>query len=175
MKSKVLFIILFSLIIIGVLYVTTIYAQELQTVGNKNANTYVKNIVPQDNSVIIPYSKFNGTFGPSQSFSFDYPSGWKSINVNEMTNSEIASFGLNNSSITVNVYLSCNNNTKIKGKNITMNGYQGIETITNKSIGLYGKNFNVVLNSSNSDRVQIFDHIVKSLNLYNKFSVSSCG
>ena len=174
MKSKVLFIILFSLVIIAVLYITTIYAQELQTVGNKNT-TYSKNIISQNNSVNVIYTKFSGTFGPQKSFSFEYPSGWKSINVNQLTQSEIASFGLNGSSITVNVYLSCNNNSSIKGKNITLYGYTGVENITAKNVGFYAKNFNVSLSSQSADKMQIFDYILNSLKLYNKFSPSNCG
>ncbi len=147
----------------------------MQNVGSKNTSTYSKNIISQNNSVNIVYSNFNGTFGPQKSFSFKYPSGWKAIDVNQLTQSEIASFGLNGSSVTVNVYLSCNNNINDKGRNITLYGYTGVESINSKSVNFYAKNFNIVLVSQSADKMQIFDYILNSLKLYNKFSTSNCS
>ena len=79
MKSKVLFIILFSLILIGFLYITTIYAEELQSLNSQNTPAYTGNVVSTSTAVNIKYSTFNGTYSNSKSFSFSYPQGWKAI------------------------------------------------------------------------------------------------
>lgn len=172
MKYKYLILILFALIVIGILYVTTLYAQELQSFSSNNVS-YQQNVYIPQNQVNILYQRFKGTYNNSKSFSFDYPKGWNALNVNQLNGSEVASFGLNQSSVTVNVYLKCQNISKEKGKNVTLDGYKGIENITREGITFYSSNFNIDLVYNNSYKVDVFDHIIKSLKLYNGFS--SCS
>ncbi len=169
MKSKVLFIILFSLILIGFLYITTIYAEELQSLNSQNTPAYTGNVVSTSTAVNIKYSTFNGTYSNSKSFSFSYPQGWKAINVAQLTNSEIAEFGLQKYNVTINTYLSCQNISKDKGANTVIAGYTGVENVNSKGVSFYASNFNIILNYESIYKIAVFDHIINSLKLYNQF------
>ena len=172
MNRKLLFIIIFALLLIVALYTTTKYAQYLKNISS-SSNSNVSNV---SSPIYIPkltpieYATFVGEYNGNPSFSIIYPKNWKPISVAQLTNSEIASYGLNGDSITLNVYLSCQDLSSVSGNNITLYGFSGIETSNSSSIGFYSKNFNLVLvYPQGTERSAIFNYVMSKLKLYPPF------
>jgi hypothetical protein len=172
MNRKLLFIIIFALFLIVVLYTTTRYAQYLKNISASSSN----NVSNVSNPISIPkltpigYTTFVGEYNGKPSFSITYPKKWKSINVAQLTNSEIASYGLDGDSITFNVYLNCQDLSSVSGNNITLYGFNGIETSNASSIGFYSKSFNLVLvYPQGTERSAIFNYVMSKLKLYSPF------
>ncbi len=176
MKTKTLFIILFALILIGVLYITTKYAEELQNVQNTNnqslKNAPVFNVKP----FVITYKTFNGTYNGAKSFALEYPSSWTTINAGESTGSETITFqDTKGNSLGVNVYSSCENIQNIQGKNVTLYGYKGVEIMNSNSLSFYSPAFSIVLKYNNSQRLNVFNTAMHSLKLYGAFAKCLTG
>lgn len=171
MKTKTLFIILFALILIGVLYVTTKYAEELQSVQS-SSNTNTTNVpVLKIKPFVITYKTFNGTYNGSKSFLIKYPSSWVSVNAGETTTSENITFqDTKGDSMLFNVYNSCENISNIQGHNTTLYGFKGVEIENSKSLSFYSPAFSIVLKYNNSQRLNVFDTAIQSLKLYGSFT-----
>ena len=172
MNRKLLFIIIFALFLIVVLYTTTKYAQYLKNISASNVNNTPNVSKPISIPKLTPieYTTFVGEYNGNSSFSITYPKNWKPINVAQLTNSEIASYGIDGDSITLNVYLSCQDLSSVSGNNITLYGFNGIETSNASSIGFYSKSFNLVLlYPQGTERSAIFNYVMSKLKLYAPF------
>ena len=171
MKTKTLFIILFALILIGVLYITTKYAEELQNVSNSNNSTVSNSPIFKVKPFVITYKTFNGTYNGVNSFAVKYPSLWTSTNAGETKGSESITFqDTKGDSLIINVYSSCEKIQNIQGKSVTLYGYKGIEIMNSNSLSFYSPAFSVVLKYNDSQRLNVFDTAVQSMKLYGNFA-----
>ncbi len=184
MKTKTLFIVIFALLIIVVLYITTKYAEELQKISTQSSNSYVSNVAPTPKLVTPPitYSLFKGTYNGTPSFDINYIQGWTMTSASETPNSESATFKSVTNSETITVYSKCQSMTPYTGK-VSSSGASSGGSITKETEGLYtgylvsSKNilsfynpgFSLVLNYSSTQKIQVLDSLLKSLVLYNQF------
>ncbi len=180
MKTKTLFIVIFALLIIVVLYITTKYAEELQKISTQSSNSYVSNVAPTPKLVTPPitYSLFKGTYNGTQSFNINYIQGWTMASAVETPSSESATFKDSSSTNTetITVYSKCQSMTAYNTRNgagSVSKETEGLYTgylVSNKNlVSFYNPGFSLVLNYNNIQRTQVLDSILKSLVLYNQF------
>ncbi len=180
MKTKTLFIVIFALLIVVVLYITTKYAEELQKISTQSSNSYVSNVAPTQKLVVPPitYSLFKGTYNGSPSFDINYIKGWTMTSATETPNSESAIFkdATSTNTETITVYSKCQSMTpyttakgSLSGSKETEGSYTGYLVSNKSSVSFYNPGFSLVLNYTSTQRMQVLDNLLKSLVLYNQF------